>query len=167
MVNTKHYNSTSVIIPASTSVEYLTESVGSLVGNAEFILEVLIVFSNFPESEAIIACDSLSVFQSSLDIKYIYDDALESNGATARNAGILKALGDYVAFLDDDDYWMADKLKCYFDFLSNVQYEEYLLFSPVIKCRRGEKGGVIGSNYRGQDISNYLFLDKEIGRAHV
>ena len=44
-------------------------------------------------------------------IKYIYIPQAESKGGNyARNVGIKKAQGKYVAFLDDDDYWLKEKI---------------------------------------------------------
>ena len=44
-------------------------------------------------------------------IKYIYISQVESKGGNyARNVGIKEAQGKYVAFLDDDDYWLKEKI---------------------------------------------------------
>lgn len=44
------------------------------------------------------------------NIKYIYIPKEESRGGNyARNLGIKSSSGAYVAFLDDDDYWLEDK----------------------------------------------------------
>lgn len=46
------------------------------------------------------------------DINYIFIPKSESRGGNyARNLGIKAAKGDYVAFLDDDDYWAPDKIE--------------------------------------------------------
>lgn len=39
--------------------------------------------------------------------------------ARARNAGIAKATGDYVTFLDDDDIYLPEKLKVQYDFMES------------------------------------------------
>lgn len=46
------------------------------------------------------------------DLQYIYIPKEESKGGNhARNTGILAAKGEYVAFLDDDDYWLPMKIE--------------------------------------------------------
>jgi glycosyltransferase involved in cell wall biosynthesis len=44
------------------------------------------------------------------DFKYIYIPREESKGGNyARNLGIRNANGEYIAFLDDDDFWLPEK----------------------------------------------------------
>lgn len=45
-------------------------------------------------------------------VRYIYIPKEESKGGNyARNLGIYAAVGEYVAFLDDDDYWLPTKIE--------------------------------------------------------
>lgn len=46
------------------------------------------------------------------DIRYIRIPKSESKGGNhARNIGIEASLGEYIAFLDDDDYWLPQKIE--------------------------------------------------------
>jgi glycosyltransferase involved in cell wall biosynthesis len=54
----------------------------------------------------------------------------QTGGCAARNIGVKAAAGDWIAFLDDDDEWMPDKLEAQLKMAtrSKVQY-------PIVACR--------------------------------
>ena len=55
---------------------------------------------------------TVELLSSSEDINYIYIPKSESRGGNhARNVGIAASHGVYVAFLDDDDYWLPTKIE--------------------------------------------------------
>lgn len=74
------------------------------------------VFSQtYPDIECILVDDASDEgpnpeWEEDQRISYIYIPKSESTGGNhARNVGIKAAKGDYVAFLDDDDYWRPGK----------------------------------------------------------
>lgn len=55
--------------------------------------------------------DTPTVVSAYPSVKFIRIDKSESKGGNhARNLGLASAIGDYVAFLDDDDCWLPNKL---------------------------------------------------------
>lgn len=70
----------------------------------------------YPNMECIVVSDASTdgtdEYCSSLPIRFISIPKSESKGGNhARNLGLLAAKGEYVAFLDDDDYWMPTKIE--------------------------------------------------------
>ena len=52
------------------------------------------------------------LFADNNEVQYIYIPQSDSRGGNhARNVGIAAAKGEYVAFLDDDDYWLPTKIE--------------------------------------------------------
>lgn len=94
----------STIIPCYNGERYLGEAIDSALGQTVAQLEVIVV-------------DDGSTSNGPRDIAARYGDAVryvrKENGglSSARNVGIAEATGDIVAFLDDDDVWMPDKIE--------------------------------------------------------
>ena len=84
----------SVIIPTRDRPDYLAEAVESVLSQSFTDFELLIV----NDGEADIARFSDSRVR-------ILNNRMRG-AVPARNLGILEAKGDYVAFLDDDDFWI-------------------------------------------------------------
>jgi glycosyltransferase involved in cell wall biosynthesis len=56
--------------------------------------------------------DGTKEFCEQQDFKYIHIPQSESKGGNyARNLGIKNAQGEYIAFLDDDDSWLPEKIE--------------------------------------------------------
>ena len=93
----------SVIVPIYKVEKYLPECIESLIGQTYRLLEILLVDDESPDACGAI-CDDYATKDSR--IKVIH----KKNGgaADARNMALDKATGDYIAFVDGDDYIEAD-----------------------------------------------------------
>ena len=89
----------SVIVPVYKSEQYLPQCVESIMGQTFSDLEVLLIDDGSPDHSGAI-CDQYA--QQDPRIRVIHK---ENGGvSTARNAGLDAAVGDYIAFVDSDDY---------------------------------------------------------------
>ena len=92
----------SVIIPVYQGDRFLTEAIESVLNQTYTNYEIIVVDDGSTDN-------SCGVLQPYLEkIRYIYQ---ENQGvAAARNRGIQMAQGELIAFLDQDDFWLPDKL---------------------------------------------------------
>ncbi len=100
----------SCIIPTYKRSDTLLRAVTSVLNQTYENIEVLVVDDNEPNDPY-----SLEVQEKLLSIKdnrlfYIKQEK-HTNGAVARNIGIKKSKGEYIAFLDDDDEWSPQKIE--------------------------------------------------------
>lgn len=93
----------SVIIPTYNRPEYLEKAIASVSGQTYDNFEILIVDDGSEEAYAKPICSKYE--------KCSYYFKPNGGLSSARNFGIKRAEGVYIAFLDDDDYWAPEKLK--------------------------------------------------------
>lgn len=101
----------SVIMPTYKRSEKLERAINSVLAQTYNRLELIVVNDNMPDDEFSKELVK-KVKKFNLDHRFhLIFQKEHINGAVARNIGIKKASGEYVAFLDDDDWWKRDKLE--------------------------------------------------------
>ena len=118
----------SVIIPTYNRFDLLLKSIDSIINQTYKNFEIIIVDD----------CSDDKRYETLLDNKNVrYFRLKERSGlpAVTRNFGIKQSVGDWIAFLDDDDIWLPDKLKLQvnhtdsYKFLCTESYYEGQLYA--------------------------------------
>ena len=93
--------SVSVIVPAWNAASHIGEALNSSFRQTHDPAEVIVVNDGSPDTPRLV--DALQPFRDRPRFRYI----VQENGgpSAARNAGIRAASGEFVAFLDADDWW--------------------------------------------------------------
>lgn len=90
----------SVIIPVYNTERYLNQCVESVLSQTFSDLEVVLVDDGSPDNCPRI-CDEWAVKDSRVKVFHVAN----GGASRARNTGLDHASGDYIIFLDSDDYW--------------------------------------------------------------
>src|SRR5690606_30977259 len=93
----------SVVIPFYSNVNWLMEALNSVQEQSYKNIEVLVINDGSKENVSLIK-DKYD-----MDLRIINKE--NGGPASARNLGIEKSSGKYIAFLDSDDIWLPDKLQ--------------------------------------------------------
>jgi len=102
----------SIITPAYNVGEYINECIDSVLAQTYTNWELIILVA--PSTD-----DTLQKALSYNDRRiFVWDEAFKNNVATSRNNGLELCSGEYVAFLDADDWWNPRKLKILVDLIS-------------------------------------------------
>lgn len=95
----------SVVIPAFNHRDFILQSIGSVFAQTFSDFEVIVINDGSPD-------DTEKLVRSLVDARRIrYFEQANRGQAAARNRGAAEARGEFLAFLDDDDYWPIDKLE--------------------------------------------------------
>ena len=127
----------SVIIPTYNRVEHLRAAIASVLEQTFQDFEVIVVDDASTD-------DTLDVVRKIRDprIRYLRHETNKKE-AMSRNTGLRAATGDYIAFLDDDDEWVADKLKLQVELLENSPPEFGGVYTGCVTVDR-KSGSVVG-----------------------
>jgi glycosyltransferase involved in cell wall biosynthesis len=105
----QHKHLVSVIVIFLNASEFLQAAIESVLAQTYQNWELLLVDDGSNDGSTEIAMRFAS--ENSARIKYFEHDGHQNLGmSAARNLGIHNAKGEYIAFLDADDYWLPNKL---------------------------------------------------------
>ncbi len=112
----------SVIVPVYNVSEYLERCVNSILNQSYQNLEIILVDDGSDDGSGEL-CDQYS----DNDARIIAVHQENAGQSAARNTALRNAKGDYIAFLDSDDYWDQDMV----DYLLGVMEEHH---SQIAVC---------------------------------
>lgn len=149
----------SVIIPVYNVEKYLDRCVQSVFRQTYKNIEIILVDDGSPDSCGKMCDEYVEKYP---NVSCIH----KPNGglASARNAGLQKASGSYIGFLDSDDWVAEDMYEYLFNFLNEynaeaaqIEYKEVYSESEFIKQPKENV-----SVYRGKDILQYYMTSTTI-----
>ncbi|MBD5188531.1 MAG: glycosyltransferase family 2 protein [Bacteroidales bacterium] len=141
----------SVIIPTYKGRGGLRRAVDSVLAQTYKNIEIIVVDDNSDGDTWRKETEAIMENYIGARVKYLKHKE-NKNGAAARNTGIKESTGDYVAFLDDDDYFLPDKILSQVDFLNN--HGEY----GAVYCQGIRNGRVIAKNLKQGNLSKDILL---------
>jgi glycosyltransferase involved in cell wall biosynthesis len=115
----------SVVIPTHNYGAYITEAIQSVLAQTYHVHEIIVVDDGSTDRTEEILLPYMG------RITYIRQN--QRGPSAARNVGLKRSRGEFIAFLDADDQWLPDKLSVQVGLLREYQ-EVGLLFGQVEHC---------------------------------
>ena len=151
----------SIITPTYNCGAYIAETIESVLCQTYLNWEMIIVDDcSTDDTQRIVE----AYVRKDGRIKY-HKLAENSGAAVARTTAMSLAQGNYMAFLDSDDLWMPDKLKCQLGFMRQNGYA----FSCTSYCQIDKDGKSLERVVYAKRRVNYnrLLLDCPVGNSTV
>jgi len=144
----------SVIVPTYQGCNVIKRAVDSVLNQTYPNIEVIVVDDNSPSSQERKDTETaMSKYEGNDKVIYIRHER-NKNGAAARNTGIRHAHGQFIAFLDDDDWFLPEKVEKQLQYL--LSYHEY----AACYCLAQREGKAIPTTAYQGDVTKELLLMK-------
>ncbi|MBD3426746.1 MAG: glycosyltransferase [Candidatus Omnitrophica bacterium] len=134
----------SVILPTFNRANILRRSIDSVLGQTYSDFELIIVDDGSSDNTA-----ELVAGVNDPRIKYIKHEN-NSGLPAARNTGLKHARGRFIAFQDDDDQWLEDRLKVQVSLLNKTDEDTGVVYCDSIKMEQGVKSYLYSPSRSGK-----------------
>ncbi len=130
----------SIIVPVYKAEDYLSQCIDSILNQDFDDFELILVDDGSPDNSPVI-CDEYAKKDSR--VKVIHKP--NGGASDARNAGIKSAVGDYLLFVDSDDFWITQTVLTK---ISNTleKYNVHIVQFGLADLFAPEEGVVFGSD---------------------
>ena len=145
----------SIIVPVYNTGDYLQRCVDSIVSQDYPGIEIIIVDDGSTDEATIALCDRLSETKDNIRTFH----TANGGSAKARNYGVLKANGEYIGFVDSDDYIEPNMYSSLLTALKNQNVSIAIGGIETVENGRVLESIVLPSGrYGNRDLLHYFFL---------
>ncbi|SEQ22200.1 Glycosyl transferase family 2 [Lachnospiraceae bacterium RM5] len=110
-----------VIIPTYKRTKFIKRAVQSVLDQTYDNIEILIVDDNIKDSKE---SQYIKINVETMDDRIrVIKTKGQIGGGKARNMGVLRSTGSYIAFLDDDDVFLPEKIEKQLEFMMKYNYD--------------------------------------------
>jgi len=128
----------SVIIPTYKRPEFLSNAIDSVLNQTYKNIEIIVVDDNNPDSlERVETEKIMNKYNKNPCIKYIRHEK-NKNGSAARNTGIKNSSRRYIAFLDDDDEFLPNKIQLQVERLESLDDSWGMCYTKFVRKKHNK-----------------------------
>ena len=150
----------SVVIPTYKRFDTLSRAIRSVNYQTYDKIEILVVDDNEPGDSYSCGVRKMISDLAIPNLKLVTQEK-HINGAAARDAGILEATGEYIAFLDDDDLWLPEKIQREVEFIKKLPTEVGAVSNRKIFYNNG-KISHISEHWLADKHQNFKVISKQL-----
>lgn len=141
----------SVIVPVYNVEKYLEKCISSILMQTLSDFELILVDDGSKDSSLVI-CNSFAA----IDKRIIVIHKVNGGVSSSRNAGLAKASGDYIIFVDSDDWVREDMFHILYENL--IHYDADISMCDLVKTKKEEVAMVSEKNMCVQEYDNLSIL---------
>ncbi|MBR2262087.1 MAG: glycosyltransferase [Paludibacteraceae bacterium] len=130
----------SVIIPAYNTEKYIARCLDSVCGQTYKNLEIIVVNDGSKDNTS-----SIIASYAERDKRIIFINLTENIGnGKGRNLAIKKTKGEYICFVDSDDFITPDMIQCLVDKVRSTSYPEVVIYGHQEVQEKDDKLKILG-----------------------
>ena len=167
----------SVVIPTYNRADLIMRAINSVRSQSYSNIEIIAIDDCSPDNTA-------EVVQGIKDDRLTYyRHNTNQGGSAARNTGIEKAKGEYIAFLDSDDVWLPQKLALQLEAIAlatddnpvvsytKFQKSDRVFYQPSVLPRRGKQPQETIADYLwlggGETLTSTLLVSRSLATSYL
>lgn len=149
----------SVVMPTRNRQAVAMIALKSVIGQNYKNMEIIVIIDGKDED----TLRELKKFDDDRIYIYMLDKPL--GGAGARNCGIEKSRGEYIAFIDDDDEWLPGKIELQIESVDMSSRFQIISHKVIAKNEFSENIWPVKNYLPNDDLSEYMFVRDRLFRG--
>ena len=154
----------SIIIPTYKGSNKLMKTLDGIRGQDYHNIETVVVDDNGLDTDE--QRKTSEIIKRYPEITYIVHKT-NKNGSAARNTGMANSDGEYIAFLDDDDTWMSNKISQQVETLKALPTAWGAVYCPYMVIKSPNEAYLYKGGKEGNILYDYLVENVKIASSSI